>query len=211
MNPPPPGAKTTHRRLQLARWIADPRNPLPARVWVNRLWQHHFGQGLVRSPDNFGFTGEKPTHPELLDWLAAELIAGGGKTKPLHRLILLSRTYQQSSLHPRQDEYARVDAGNRFWWHAERRRLDAEALRDRLLFVGNRLDLGRMGGPSFLPKVSADALEGLSMKEKAWTPSPDRGAAPAQRVRLRQAGTPPAAPDDLRPAATPRCPAAGAT
>jgi hypothetical protein len=172
-DPPPPGARTTERRLQLARWIADTRNPLPARVWVNRAWQHHFGEGLVRSPDNFGFTGEKPTHPRLLDWLASELIAGGWKTKPIHRLILLSRAYQQSTIHPRQVAYARVDAGNRLWWHAERRRLDAEALRDRLLFVAGRLDLHRLGGPSFLPKVSADALEGLSMKEKAWTPSPD--------------------------------------
>ncbi|MFO0889498.1 MAG: PSD1 and planctomycete cytochrome C domain-containing protein [Isosphaeraceae bacterium] len=172
-DPPPPGAGTTRRRIQLARWIADARNPLTARVWVNRLWQHHFGEGLVRSPDNFGFTGEKPTHPELLDWLASELISGGWKTKPIHRLILLSRAYRQSSIHPDPESQGRVDAGNRFWWHAERRRLDAEALRDRLLFVAGRLDANRLGGPSFLPNVPADALEGLSMKEKAWTPSPE--------------------------------------
>ena len=170
--PPPPGARTTTRRLQLARWIADPRNPLAARVWVNRVWQHHFGSGLVRTPDNFGFTGERPTHPDLLDWLAADFVAGGRTTKRLHRLILLSATYRQSSVHPRQDEYATRDAGNRLWWRAERRRLDAEALRDALLAAGGNLRLDRVGGPSFAPDIPADALEGLSMKGAAWTPSP---------------------------------------
>jgi hypothetical protein len=170
--PPPAGAKTTTRRLQLANWIADPRNPLPARVWVNRVWQGHFGGGLVRTPDNFGFAGEKPTHPQLLDWLAAEFVANGGKTKPLHRLILLSETYRQSSVHPRQDEYAKADAGNRLWWRADRRRLDAEALRDALLARGGNLRLDRIGGPSFAPDIPADALEGLSMKGAAWKPSP---------------------------------------
>ena len=133
---PPASAKTTTRRLQLAQWIVDPKNPLTARVWVNRVWQYHFGFGLVRTPDNFGFTGEKPTHPELLDWLASEFVAGGWRTKRLHKLILLSATYRQSSLHPKQDEYAKTDAGNRLWWRAERRRLDAEALRDSLLVRG---------------------------------------------------------------------------
>jgi hypothetical protein len=170
--PPPAGAKTTTRRLQLARWIVDPKNPLTARVWVNRVWQYHFGHGLVRTPDNFGFTGEKPTHPELLDWLASELVAGGWKTKRLHRLILLSATYRQSSLHPRQDEYARADAGNRLWWRAERRRLDAEALRDSLLAAGGNLKLDKVGGPSFAPEIPPDALEGLSMKGAAWKASP---------------------------------------
>ncbi len=169
---PPATAKTTTRRLQLAQWIIDPKNPLPARVWVNRLWQHHFGQGLVRSVDNFGFTGEKPTHPELLDWLAAEFVEGGWKTKRMQRLILLSATYRQSSLHPRQEEYTRTDAGNQLWWRAERRRLDAEALRDSLLFAAGKLDLTRKGGPSFAPEIPADALEGLSMKGAAWKPSP---------------------------------------
>jgi hypothetical protein len=170
--PPPPGSKTTTRRLQLGRWITDPRNPLPARVWVNRVWQGHFGTALVRTPDNFGFTGDKPTHPELLDWLASEFVANGGRTKPLHRLILLSETYRQSSVHPKQDEYARTDAANRLWWRAERRRLDAEALRDSLLAAGGDLRLDRIGGPSFAPDIPADALGGLSMKGAAWKPSP---------------------------------------
>jgi hypothetical protein len=170
--PPAPGVATTHRRLQFAQWIVDPRNPLTPRVCVNRLWHYHFGKGLVRSPDNFGFTGEKPTHPELLDWLADELVRSGWSTRHIHRLILLSHVYRQSSLHPRQEEYARSDFGNRLWWHAERRRLDAEALRDSLLAVGGNLDLSKFGGPSFAPVISGDALEGLSMKGNAWKASP---------------------------------------
>ena len=170
--PPPDGAKTTQRRLQFAQWIVDPHNPLAARVWVNRLWQYHFGKGLVRSPDNFGFTGEKPTHPELLDWLAGEFLAGGGKTKRIHKLLVMSHVYRQSSLHPQQDEYAQADFGNQFWWRAERRRLDADALRDALLAVSGRLDLAKTGGPSFAPEISPDALEGLSMKGNAWKASP---------------------------------------
>ena len=179
VEPPPPSAKTTRRRLQLAEWVADPSNPLTARVWVNRLWNYHFGQGLVRSPDNFGFTGEKPTHPELLDWLASEFLASPGRqpgeawtSKRLHRLIVLSSAYRQSSVAPRQDEYAGHDAGNRLWWRAERRRLDAESLRDALLSASGRLDRGRIGGPSFAPDITPEALEGLSMKGAAWKASP---------------------------------------
>ena len=171
-SPPSETAKTSERRLQLARWIIDPANPLTARVWVNRLWQQHMGEGLVRSPDNFGFTGEKPTHPELLDWLAATLIETGWKSKPLHKLIVMSNTYRQASIHPKQAEYEQVDAGNHLWWRAERRRLDAESLRDTLLFASGKLDLKAIGGPSFLPTIPPDALEGLSTKDKAWTPSP---------------------------------------
>ena len=96
----PSGAKTTRRRLQLARWIADARNPLTARVIVNRLWQHHFGQGIVRTPNNFGFLADPPTHPQLLDWLASEFLANGRSLKHIHRLILTSQTWQQSSTHP---------------------------------------------------------------------------------------------------------------
>ncbi|MFO0937148.1 MAG: PSD1 and planctomycete cytochrome C domain-containing protein [Gemmataceae bacterium] len=165
-------AKTTSRRLQLANGIVDPKNPLAARVWVNRLWQGHFGQGLVRTPDNFGFTGEKPTHPELLDWLAREFLANGGRSKPIHKLILMSETYRQSSIHPKQDEYARTDASNRNVWHQERRRLDAESLRDSLLFAAGNLKLETIGGPSFAPSIPPDALEGLSMKGDAWKASP---------------------------------------
>jgi hypothetical protein len=164
------GAKTTGRRRQLAEWIASERNPLTARVIVNRIWLHYFGDGLVRSPDNFGFTGEKPTHPELLDYLASELMRGGWKLKPVHRLILTSHTWQQASLHPKQDQYNLVDSGNHWIWRANRRRVDAETLRDSLLAAAGELDL-RAGGPGFFPSVSPDALEGLSRKASAWTAS----------------------------------------
>ena len=171
VEPAPKDIKTTQRRLQLAQWIVDPQNPLTARVYVNRLWQGHFGQGLVRSPNNFGFKGEKPTHPELLDWLASELMRNGWRAKPLHKLMVMSATYQQSSLHPQQDAHAVRDSGNRFWWKMERRRLDAESLRDALLQVSGRLDL-KLGGVSFKPDISAEALEGLSRKSGAWRASP---------------------------------------
>jgi hypothetical protein len=164
-------APTTRRRLQLARWIVDRRNPLTARVVVNRLWQHHFGHGLVTSPNDFGFNGARPTHPELLDWLAADLMDGGWRLKRLHRQMVLSQTYQQASVHPRQRQYAERDAANTLWWRAERRRRDAEGLRDAMLAVEGSLHLS-LGGPSFKPTIAAEALEGLSRKSGAWQASP---------------------------------------
>ena len=176
LEPAPLGAKTTHRRRQLAEWIASPVNPLTSRVLVNRLWMNHFGAGLVRSVDNFGYTGDKPTHPELLDWLASEITSHEGgasftSLKRFHRLLVSSATFRQSSLHPQQEQYVTHDAGNRLWWHAERRRLDSESMRDRMLFVGDDLDT-RMAGPGFKPTIQAEALEGLSRKDGAWKPSP---------------------------------------
>ncbi|MDX2038019.1 MAG: PSD1 and planctomycete cytochrome C domain-containing protein [Isosphaeraceae bacterium] len=171
-DPPPADSATTRRRLQLAHWIVDSKNPLTSRVWVNRIWSHYFGEGLVRSPDNFGFNGDRPTHPELLDRLASELGRSGGRSKPIHRAILLSATYRQSTIHPDRSNYERIDAGNLRLWHAPRKRLDSEALRDALLAASGRLRLGRIGGPSFAPEISAEALEGLSMKSGAWRPSP---------------------------------------
>jgi len=165
-------ANVTGARLQLADWIASPRNPLTARVIVNRLWQHHFGEGLVRSSNNFGFTGDRPTHPELLDWLATELIDNNWSLKHIHRLILTSATWQQSSLHPQHDAWMQKDSANRFLWRANRRRLEAEAVRDGFLAASGELDL-RIGGPGFFPTISAEALEGLSRKAAAWTASPE--------------------------------------
>jgi len=165
-------ASTTSLRLQLADWIASEKNPLTARVIVNRIWQHHFGDGLVRSSNNFGYTGDKPNHPELLDWLASELIRNRWSLKHIHRLILTSQTWQQSSLHPRQDEYSQKDSANRFLWRANRRRKDAESLRDAFLAATQELQLS-LGGPSFYPTISVDALEGLSRKTSAWTASPE--------------------------------------
>ncbi|MCU0702985.1 MAG: PSD1 and planctomycete cytochrome C domain-containing protein [Fimbriiglobus sp.] len=122
-------------RLELANWLADPRHPLTARVMVNRVWLHHFGAGLVRTPDNFGKLGERPTHPELLDWLASEFVQQGWSLKKLHRLLVLSRTYQQASGSPPP-----TDPDNRLLSCFPRRRLDAESLRDSMLAVSGKLD-----------------------------------------------------------------------
>jgi hypothetical protein len=140
-------APEAERRKALARWITDPRHPLTARVIVNRLWQHHFGVGLVDTPNDFGFNGGRPSHPELLDWLASELIRQKWSLKAIHRAIVLSAAYRRSS-GPRRD-LVRVDAGNRLLGRREPRRLEAEAFRDAVLAVSGGLDLG-MGGPGFL-------------------------------------------------------------
>jgi hypothetical protein len=175
--PPPPGSKTTQRRLQFARWITNEQNPLTARVMVNRLWLQHFGQGLVRSPNNFGFKGELPTHPGLLDWLASEFMrptvdAGPAWTlKRIHKLIMTSSTYRQRSVHPHETQYSQRDFLNRNLWKFNRRRISSESLRDAMLAVGGRLNM-RMGGPSFYPGMSAEALEGLSRKAGDWKSSP---------------------------------------
>jgi hypothetical protein len=139
-------SEETHRRLALAKWIVDPANPLTARVMANRIWQQHFGEGLVSTPSDFGLNGARPSHPELLDWLAAEFIASGWSVKHLHRLIVTSATYRQSGA-PRKDALA-LDAGGRLLWRFPPRRLEAEAIRDAILAVSGKLDL-RMGGPGF--------------------------------------------------------------
>ncbi|QEG43331.1 DUF1553 domain-containing protein [Roseimaritima ulvae] len=139
-------APEQQRRLAIARWIVDPNNPLTARVIVNRLWQGHFGTGIVDTPSDFGANGTDPTHPQLLDWLASELVAGGWSLKRLHRSILLSDTWRQDS-RPREDAMA-VDAGSRLLWRFPPRRLEAEAIRDCMLSVTGKLDL-RIGGPGF--------------------------------------------------------------
>ena len=163
--------KTTQRRTQLAQWIVDRRNPLTSRVMVNRLWQHLLGDGLVRSTDNFGFQGARPTDPSLLDWLAADFIDGQWSMKRTIRQIVLSQAYRQSSVHPQADHYEVVDPANNHIWRANRRRLDAEALRDSMLMVSGRLNM-RAGGESFKAPINAEALEGLSMKGGAYQASP---------------------------------------
>jgi hypothetical protein len=140
------GAGESDRRLALADWLGSPENPLPARVMVNRVWHWHFGQGIVRTPSDFGFNGDRPSHPELLDWLASEYQANGWHLKPLHRLIVLSSTYRQAS---RIDTNAAArDAGNRLLWRFPPRRLEAEEVRDTMLQVSGALDR-RMGGPGY--------------------------------------------------------------
>ena len=134
------------RRAALARWLADPRNPLTWRSIVNRVWHYHFGQGIVATPSDFGRMGAAPTHPELLDWLAAEFRDGGGSLKALHRLIVNSATYRQTSLGV--DAFAAIDSGNHYLWRQNRRKLEAEAVRDAVLAVAGTLDL-TMGGPGW--------------------------------------------------------------
>ena len=158
-------------RAELARWISRDDHPLTPRVMANRIWLHHFGEGIVRTPNNFGFKSDPPSHPELLDWLASEAVRGGWKLKRLHKLIMMSSTYRQSSTHPSHDEYAGRDYANRLIWRFNRRRLDAEALRDAILTASGRLNK-KMGGPSFFPRMSPEALEGLSRKATAWGSSP---------------------------------------
>ncbi|HWE37706.1 MAG TPA: PSD1 and planctomycete cytochrome C domain-containing protein [Isosphaeraceae bacterium] len=139
-------APEDERRRALAEWIASPANPLTARVMVNRLWQGHFGVGLVETTNDFGLNGARSTHPELLDWLASEFVRSGWSSKHMHRLIVLSATYRQSS---RIDPAARArDADARLLWRFPTRRLEAEAIRDAMLATSGRLDL-RMGGPGF--------------------------------------------------------------
>jgi len=148
---------TRGRRFTLAKWIASPENPLTARVMVNRIWQHHFGQGIVRTPSDFGKNGERPLHPELLDWLAVRFVESGWDIKAMHRLMLLSSTYRQSADNA-SDPEALKDPDNRLFSRFERRRLEAEAIRDSILFVSGRLN-PEMGGPSVFPPLPADLAD----------------------------------------------------
>jgi len=142
----PEGMPEQSRRLALAAWIADPKNPLTPRVLVNRLWHHHFGEGLVNTPSDFGLNGACPSNPELLDWLASELVAQGWSIKAIQKQIVMSSTFRQSS-QPNPEGLAR-DAGTRLLWRFPPRRLEAEAIRDTMLAVSGTLDL-RMGGPGY--------------------------------------------------------------
>ena len=155
---------STQPRTALANWIASPDNPLSARVMVNRIWKHHFGRGIVPNPSEFGTQGEPPTHPDLLDWLAGEFIARGWSIKQMHRLILLSETYQQSS-RAGAEALAR-DPENRLFSRQNRIRLEGEALRDSLLAISGRLN-PKVGGASVLPSIPADIIK----VSKNWTPS----------------------------------------
>lgn len=142
----PPDTPEQERRLALADWIADPQHPLTARVIVNRLWHYYFGTGLVDTPSDFGLNGSRPSHPELLDFLAQQLIDNGWRLKPLHRLIVTSQTFRQSSAY--REQAAAIDSTARLLWRFPPRRIEAEALRDAMLTVSGKLDL-TTGGPGF--------------------------------------------------------------
>lgn len=179
-------APEAERRAALARWIGSPRNPLPARVMVNRIWHYHFGQGLVKTPSDFGWGGGRPSHGELLDWLAAEFLEQGGRPKAIHRMIMLSHVYRQSSATNAQA--VAVDAQNRLLWRFAPRRLEAEAIRDSVLSASGVLDL-RMGGPGY------DAFEPNTNYVKVYTPRQSFGPSEWRRMvyqhkpRMRQDGT----------------------
>jgi hypothetical protein len=191
--------KTTGRRLTLAQWIASRENPLTARVLVNRVWQGHFGRGLVGTPNDFGLAGARPSHPELLDWLATEFMREGWSLKKLHRLIVTSATWRQSSSSaevnltsigaPQKAAHspnaARIDAENRLLWRQNLRRLTAEQLRDAVLAVSGTL-IESKGGPPVWPELPAEIaqanpafLDDNAEKTKGWYPS----AAAQRQVR----------------------------
>ena len=149
------------RRKALAEWLTAPDHPLTARVMANRIWQGHFGRGLVATPNDFGKQGDPPTHPALLDWLAVDFRENGWKIKRMHRLIMTSEAYQRQS--GPDEANAAIDADNRYLWRMNRRRMEAEAMRDSVLAVTGGLNL-KMGGRAVIPPLSADEMQGM------WAP-----------------------------------------
>jgi mono/diheme cytochrome c family protein len=162
---PPADGKTSGRRLALARWIASPENPLTSRVLVNRIWQHHFGRGIVRSASNFGTAGDPPTHPELLDWLATECVAGDWRLKPIHRLILTSQAYMAGSAG--NPEAIAKDPLNDGLWRFEMRRLTAEEIRDSMHVASGGFN-PKMFGPGIYPEMPPEVLAGQSRPGSGW-------------------------------------------
>ncbi|WP_165222340.1 PSD1 and planctomycete cytochrome C domain-containing protein [Aquisphaera insulae] len=161
------------KRRALADWLTDRRNPMTARVMANRLWQFHFGRGIVPTPNDFGALGEPATHPELLDWLAGELMDGGWTLKRMHRLIVLSGAYRMSSRS--SDGGLSKDPGNQLYWRFPMRRLSGEEVRDSILAVSGVLN-DRAGGPSVCPPIPAEVLAGQSIPGLGWTVSPPEEA-----------------------------------
>ncbi len=162
----PANGTSSGRRLALAKWMTSPENPLTSRVMVNRLWHYHFGRGIVRSTSDFGFQGNKPTHPELLDWLAATFIEKGWSMKAMHRLMMTSATYQMSS-RGREDALAK-DTTNDHFWRYDMRRLSAEEVRDSILWANGTLNRDRMFGPSIYTKIPDEVKAGQSQPGSGW-------------------------------------------
>lgn len=173
---PPADARSSFRRRGFAEWVVGRDNPLTARVMVNRLWQHHFGEGIVRTPSNFGRMGTAPSHPELLDWLAVELMENGWRLKPLHRLMLTSQAYQMSTLDVPAN--VAIDPENRLQWRMPRVRLEAEIIRDSVLAVSGALDR-TVGGPAIFPYIDPDLFEKSSRRD--WKGLPDSDPATWRR------------------------------
>jgi len=170
------------RRLQLAKWIARDDNPLTARSIVNRVWQYHFGQAIAGSPNNFSVSGKKPTHPELLDWLATDFVENSWKLKRLHRLIMTSQTYQQSGQHPEREKLANVDANNEFFARFPNRRLSAEELRDSMLKVTGELN-PESGGLPIRPEMNMEVALQPRMIQFSIAPAYQPSRTPEQRNR----------------------------
>ena len=159
------GGGKANRRTALAEWVASPSNPMTARVMMNRVWHNHFGKGIVPTPNDFGKFGEKPTNPELLDYLASEFVARGWSLKAMHRLILGSSVYQLSST--ASVDNLKLDPANTFRWRFDMRRLSSEEVRDSILTVSGKLDR-TMYGPSVFPKIPRDVLAGQSVPGQGW-------------------------------------------
>ena len=173
----PEGLNSTGRRTALANWLTDPKNPLTARVMVNRIWQDHFGKGIVGSSSDFGVMGERPADPRLLDYLATTFVENGWSIKKMHRLIMLSNTYRQSSAY--QEQAAKVDPDNKLLWRFDRRRLEGEVIRDSMLMAAGQLNL-KMGGPGVFPPIPQGISNGS--KYLAWTPEKDAAEADRRSV-----------------------------
>jgi hypothetical protein len=165
--------RTSGRRLALAEWIASPQNPMTARVIVNRLWQKHFGRGIVATLENFGKMGDRPTHQDLLDWLAVDLMNGGWKLKRINKLIMMSDAYQMASAFSDDEDTSR-DPENLYLWRFRPQRLDAEIVRDTMLAAGGNINL-EMGGEPIFPFISKDILAGQYRGK--WINTPDGPAA----------------------------------
>src|SRR5262249_8640886 len=165
VEPPWPGAKKTGRRLAFARWLTTPDHPLTARVLVNRLWKHHFGRGIVPTLGNFGKAGARPTHPELLDWLAVEFVRCGWSVKTMHRLLMTSAAYRQSSAVT--PEHEKLDPDNLLLSRMPLTRLDAEGLYDTMLLAAGRLDETRYG-PADPVQARPDGLGSAVESPKGW-------------------------------------------
>ncbi len=170
------------RRLALAKWITDPGNPLTARSIVNRLWQHHFGEGIVRTANNFGAKGARPSHPELLDWLAASLVDNGWKLKRLHRLIMMSEAYRRSTHHPDLEQLESVDPDNQLLARFVPRRMTAEELRDSLLATTGELNR-ELGGLPCMPEINMEVALQPRMIQFSIAPAHQPSRTPRERNR----------------------------
>ncbi|MCA9016362.1 MAG: DUF1553 domain-containing protein, partial [Planctomycetaceae bacterium] len=194
---PPKSATTSYRRASLANWMTDTgqgAGSLLARVMANRVWQHHIGSGIVTTPNDFGLQGERPTHPELLDYLANQLIQHGWHLKPLHKQIMLSATYRQST--DFDEQKSKLDPENKLYWRRSPQRLEGEAIRDSILYIGNRLDT-TMYGPGTLQQDSQRRSIYFKIKRSQLIPMMQLFDAPEALVSIGQRSSTTIAPQAL--------------